>query len=244
MHLARGEASSGLGGAIAAGFSVVAACDFRPKMCALYKKHSEAVVINGDICKFDTLLELAKVFPTSGVIAAGISCQPYSLLGDGRGGQDPRSSTLPSTLSIAYHLRAMIMVLECVGPAQADPFVNHHINNFCSKTKFTRSDCGDLIAFFKPKMRFRHTSSSPRSYKVCFGLEGQHIFQLGNPWRWMPNTSILCHVGRHQNAQSSDGQREQWCHCGPKWQLTMVETDSFLSKSNRSTGINPTTAQA
>ena len=33
------------------------------------------------------------------------------------------------------------MVLECVGPAQADPFVNHHINNFCNKTKFIRSDC-------------------------------------------------------------------------------------------------------
>ena len=55
------------------------------------------------------------------------------LLGDCRGGLDPRSSTLPSTLAIAYHLRAMIVVLECVGPAQHDPFVNHHINNFCTK---------------------------------------------------------------------------------------------------------------
>ena len=139
------ELCSGLGalgqGAVAAGFKVMAACDFRPKMCRLYTKHSEAAVVTGDICKLETLLELAKVFPVSGVIAAGISCQPYSWLGDCRGGQDPRSSTLPSTLSIAYYLRAMVIVLECVGPAQTDPFVNHHINNFCSKTRFIRSDC-------------------------------------------------------------------------------------------------------
>lgn len=139
------ELCSGLGamgqGLTAAGFQVLAACDFRAKMCDLYKKHSTAAVIHGDICKMDTLIELAKVFPASGLVAAGISCQPYSLLGDCRGGLDPRSSTLPSTLAIAYHLRAMIVVLECVGPAQHDPFVNHHINNFCTKTKFIRSDC-------------------------------------------------------------------------------------------------------
>ena len=58
------ELCSGLGtlgqGATAAGFVVSAACDFRPKMCELYKKHSEAVVTTGDICRFDTLIELAK----------------------------------------------------------------------------------------------------------------------------------------------------------------------------------------
>ena len=139
------ELCSGLGalgqGAVAAGFQVLAACDFRQKMCELYQKNSSAKVVEGHICTFETLLQLAEVFPASGMIASGISCQPYSYLGDGRSGMDPRSSSLPATLSIAYLLRAMVVVIECVGPAQNDPFVNHHINNFCSKTKFHRSDC-------------------------------------------------------------------------------------------------------
>ena len=134
-------------------------------MCDLYKKHSTAAVIHGDICKMDTLIELAKVFPASGLVAAGISCQPYSLLGDCRGGLDPRSSTLPSTLAIAYHLRAMIVVLECVGPAQHDPFVNHHINNFCTKTKFIRSDCvlelGDVWVSRRNRLNTNTVSARP-----------------------------------------------------------------------------------
>ena len=139
------ELCSGLGamgqGALASGFGVIAACDFRKKMCELYQKHSSADIIHGDICTMETLLRIAGVFPASGVVASGISCQPYSFLGDGKSGQDPRSSTLPATLILSYLLRAMVIVIECVGPAQTDPFVNHHINNFCSKTRFLRSDC-------------------------------------------------------------------------------------------------------
>lgn len=33
------------------------------------------------------------------------------------------------------------MIIECVGPAKDDPFVNHHLNTFCQKTRFCRSDC-------------------------------------------------------------------------------------------------------
>ena len=68
------ELCSGLGalgqGATAAGFRVLAACDFPHKMCQLYQMNSaaEVEVVEGDICTLDTLLRLAKVFPASGVV--------------------------------------------------------------------------------------------------------------------------------------------------------------------------------
>ena len=139
------ELCSGLGamghGALAAGFTPTAGCDLRHKMCNLFERHSGAPAIHGDICEVATLQKLFQVFPHCGTVAAGIACQPYSVLGDGRSGSDPRASTLPATLAISYYLRAVLIIIECVGPAKEDPFVNHHINMFCKKTRFFRADC-------------------------------------------------------------------------------------------------------
>ena len=133
------ELCCGLGamgqGARAAGFEPVVGCDFRKKMCELYVRHSGASAIHGDMCDIETMTKLYEACPHSCTVAAGIACQPYSVLGDGRGGGDPRASTLPATLAISYYLRAVMIVIECVGPAKDDPFVNHHINTFCSKTR-------------------------------------------------------------------------------------------------------------
>lgn len=139
------ELCCGLGalgqGALAAGFTPIAGCDLRQKMCELFERHSKAHAVHGDICEVATLKKLCQVFPYCGTIAAGIACQPYSVLGDGRGGNDPRASTLPATLAISYYLRAVLIIIECVGPAKDDPFVNHHVNMFCKKTRFLRADC-------------------------------------------------------------------------------------------------------
>ena len=128
-------------GAKAAGFTPTVGCDIREKMCGLYERHSGASAIHGDICEVETLLKIFQAFPHCGTVGAGVACQPYSVLGDGRGGSDPRASTLPATLASSYYLRAVLIILECVGPAKEDPFVNHHINMFCKKTKFNRTEC-------------------------------------------------------------------------------------------------------
>jgi len=67
----------------------------------------------GDISEFATLHFIFDAHPFSCVIASGIACQPYSQLGDQKDG-----STLPATLSAAFYLRAMIVMIECVGHAQ------------------------------------------------------------------------------------------------------------------------------
>ena len=128
-------------GALASGFHTVVGCDIRPKMLELFMKHSSGKTVLGDICKFETLQKIYEAHPYSSVIASGIACQPYSQLGDQKGGSDPRASTLPATLSTAFYLRAMVVVIECVGPAKEDPFVQHHIRMFCQKTGFHKSEC-------------------------------------------------------------------------------------------------------
>ena len=128
-------------GAKACGFSTVVGCDIRPRMLELFRLHSSGKTVLGDISEFSTLQAIFEAHPHSCVVASGIACQPYSQLGDRKGGTDPRASTLPATLYAAFYLRAMLVVIECVGPAQQDPFVQHHIRNFCHKTGFCKSEC-------------------------------------------------------------------------------------------------------
>ena len=139
------ELCCGLGamgeGARACGFSPLIGCDFRPTMSGLFEQQEGKRVVTADICSVDTLVKIYELHPKSCVLAAGISCQPYSLLGDKQGGNDERASTLPAALAAAYYLRSMVLVLECVSPAQNDPFVRHHLQNFCSKTGFCKTDC-------------------------------------------------------------------------------------------------------
>lgn len=138
------ELCAGMGalgnGAASAGFHPKVACELRESIASLYNKNGNAQVVVGDICEFSTLEAVHRAYAGSAVLAAGISCQPYSRLGDSKSGSDERAQTLPATLSSAHFLRALIVVLECVEPASRDAFVNWHINQFCSRTGFHRSD--------------------------------------------------------------------------------------------------------
>ena len=138
------ELCAGMGalgqGAISAGFHPSAACELRTTIAKLYNQNSDAPMVVGDICDFSTVESLYCAHPHSAVLAAGISCQPYSRLGDSKSGSDDRAQTLPATLSCAHYLRALIVVLECVEPASKDAFVNWHVNQFCARTGFHRTE--------------------------------------------------------------------------------------------------------
>lgn len=138
------ELCAGMGalgqGALSVGFQPVVACEFRGTIASLYSQQSDIPVITGDIRDFSTLKALHEAHPRSAIVAAGISCQPYSRLGDCKSGSDERAQTLPATLSCAHHLRALVIVLECVEPAASDAFVNWHVNQFCIRTGFHRTE--------------------------------------------------------------------------------------------------------
>lgn len=138
------ELCAGMGGmsqgAKASNFVPVVACEIRPRMAELYKLNCDAEVVVGDITKLDVLQKIYTAHPRTTTLAAGVSCQPYSLLGDGKSGDDPRAQTLPAALAAAHFLRSMAIVLECVEPAGSDAFVRWHVDQFCSRTGFHKSE--------------------------------------------------------------------------------------------------------
>ena len=127
-------------GALAAQFIPKVAVELRPNLSKLYAANSSAVVITGDLTDFKTIKKVHSACPKSATIAAGVSCQPYSKLGDRRSGMDSRASTLPGTLAAAHYLRAVVIILECVAPAGEDAYVRWQIEQFCKRTNFNRSE--------------------------------------------------------------------------------------------------------
>lgn len=127
-------------GALAAQFIPRVAVELRPQLAKLYEQNCDAKVITGDITHFETLRQVYLAHPFSATMAAGVSCQPYSLLGDGRSGQDERASTLPATLAAAHFLRAVVIILECVAPASEDPYVRWQLTQFCERTGFHKNE--------------------------------------------------------------------------------------------------------
>ena len=90
----------------------------------------------GDINDVSTVIALWDASPGDCVFTSGFSCQPYSLLGDRRGGSDPRSKALTGSLKAAYLHQASAIVLECVQPAASDPFVQGTLKAFQQATGF------------------------------------------------------------------------------------------------------------
>ena len=77
-----------------------------------------------------TLLELRKVSRGASTLAAGFACQPFSRLGDERGGEDSRSLCLRGILAIGFYLQVHAIVLECVQPAALNSYVQQEIEKF------------------------------------------------------------------------------------------------------------------
>ena len=129
-------------GALAAQFVPRVAVELRPTLAKLYAANSSASVIVGDITEFETIKKVYEAHPKSATISAGISCQPYSKLGDEKSGRDSRASTLPATLAAAHYLRAVVVIPECVAPAGEDAYVRWHVEQFCRRTNFS---CSEIV---------------------------------------------------------------------------------------------------
>ena len=139
IEICAGLGGLGLGG-LSTGFVPKAACDVNPLMLEMYKTTFGIPCICGDICNVETVAKIWEACPRSTCLSAGIACQPYSALGDGRSAQDPRSTSLPGTLAAAHYLRSVAIILECVQPAQNDPYVVQQVGAFCKATGFYKSE--------------------------------------------------------------------------------------------------------
>ena len=134
------ELCAGFGGMTqglsACGFHTVAAVDFNDRMCQLYKKQHDIDTITGDVNDLDTVCKVWHQAKGVGTLAAGFACQPFSKLGDQKGGQDSRALSLRGILQMAFYLQVHVVILECVSAAATNQFVKDEIQRFLDVTGF------------------------------------------------------------------------------------------------------------
>ena len=183
------EVCSGFGGLghglLTTGFRPSVCNDMNALMLDLYDAQMPIPQVHGDLNKLATVASIWDKCPRSTTLSAGIACQPYSRLGDCRGGQDPRSSSLSATLACAHFLRSVVIILECVEPAQSDPYVIDTIRKFCQKTGFHYSDAVLRLQNIWPCVRTRWWCilSAPALGPIRI-----------RPWPTMHDCSLIKHV--------------------------------------------------
>ena len=130
------ETCSGLGalgmGAEDAGFKVTARNEVRSEICDFLELQGGPLIVRGDIGDTITVATIMKHVPMAGVLTAGVSCQPFSRMGDRRGGDDARANCLPKVLRAAYWMQTPVIVLECVAEVMKFPAFEACIRPFCS----------------------------------------------------------------------------------------------------------------
>ena len=94
-------------------------------------------IIEGDLNQDDVVGQIFDVVGSSHILTAGVSCQPFSYLGDGRENKDERSNSLTGTLRMAYLNQAAIVILECTPAARDSTWVQSVLSEFCKTTGFS-----------------------------------------------------------------------------------------------------------
>ena len=156
------ETCTGLGslgcGAQFAGFRVVAQNDLQSSFCEHLRQGpgvDPTTVVQGDICKLDTIIKLHAVSDGAKALAFGFSCQPFSTLGDMKEGEDDRSSTLSFGLYCGYLLQVGLIVMECTPRAPSSRFVKVCLQYFEEVTGFAKSEALLELADIWPSKRRR-----------------------------------------------------------------------------------------
>eukprot|EP00438_Fugacium_kawagutii_P018943 Skav232070 [mRNA] locus=scaffold1176:172271:201562:- [translate_table: standard] len=141
-------------GTSAVGILPITGCDFNEVFVKEYARLHEREIIHGDICKEETVMAIwAKCKNLAGLIA-GVSCQPYSTLGDQRSGDDERSSSLTGALHAIHWLRCPYGILECVPPIATDPFAQKELDDFCQGTGYSKKEIIlDLVDIWPTRRR-------------------------------------------------------------------------------------------
>lgn len=91
-------------------------------------------VLRGDIADRRVQAQVVNLHPF--MLTAGISCQPFSLLGDGRQQMDERSKSFPAMLQTMYLAQSKVMILECTPAALTSPWIQEALQIFADQTGF------------------------------------------------------------------------------------------------------------
>ena len=153
------ELCSGLGimseGLQTAGATIHAKNELRPKFVSHQQEHGFSNMIQGDIGSHDVCSQVLNSHPVTAMYVAGFSCQPWSLLGDGKKLQDGRSASLHHVLRCAFFARAHSVLLECVSEAGRDPNVQSTLKQWCAATGFRKQQINLYLEDLWPSKRQR-----------------------------------------------------------------------------------------
>ena len=123
----------------ACGAQVLCHVDSNRKFHEWTSKHGHAPSILGSVAELDTVHEVAKVVHQSHVLSAGTSCQPFSGLGDGLQGLDPRSASFTGILMMGFYLGSLAIILECTKEALTSEWIQSQLAAFSRQTGYQLS---------------------------------------------------------------------------------------------------------
>ena len=130
------EACSGIG-AVGQGFqqcglSTSCYIDCNDKFCRWIRDRSGQPVIQGNIADSRVIGEVHRVTKGEQILSGGVSCQPFSSLGDRREQHDARSISFPSLLRMGFYLNVIAIIMECTKEVMQSSWAQSVLHAFSS----------------------------------------------------------------------------------------------------------------
>ena len=134
------EACAGIG-AVGQGFhhcGLPTSCyiDSNPKFVQWIQSRSSVPVIHGSIADSRVIGEAFRVTKGEQILSGGVSCQPFSSLGDRKEQYDSRSISFPSLLRMGFFLNVIGIVMECTKEVMQSEWAQSILQAFSSAAGF------------------------------------------------------------------------------------------------------------
>ena len=135
------EGCSGLG-AVGKGFHFlglhsIAFVESNEKFATWLQQQGHSNVFHGDIANTEIIHKVGKCCEAGPpTVTAGVSCQPFSYLGDRRESSDPRSESMPSAIRLGFLLNSPLIILECTPGAKDSEWVQCLLREFALATSY------------------------------------------------------------------------------------------------------------
>lgn len=98
--------------------------------------HSQPVFLNASAGSPVTINKMLDMNLQQGIVVAGVSCQPFSQLGDQAGMDDTRATSIHEVLKTAWATQASAIMLECVPPVLRNQQFQATLKSFCQATGY------------------------------------------------------------------------------------------------------------
>ena len=134
------EACAGIGavgrGFAACGVETTCFVDNNKQFCRWLQVHQSKPIIEGDIADPATVAKVAGCIDGEHLLSGGVSCQPFSGLGDKREQHDSRSRSFPALLRMGFFLNVVAIIMECTKEVMQSEWAQKILRNFGDMTGY------------------------------------------------------------------------------------------------------------